>query len=541
MFEPRITRLRAWVMVILCARATGAANRAIGELPLRPELANVGFPFVFHGRDGACPLLVLRDAVVSFLPTDAIAAPAAGQTGATSRPSSRAAATTAPSTRAASKPATQTLPADAGVDAAGLFRAGRDALAAGSAERAVELLSDAVARRPDEPAYQLKLADAYAAADRRDAAMRLLQNVVQRDPQSLAARTALGRLYRDAGRFEAAMSLLSPAEQQLDEADLVLLVDCMTRAGKAAAAQPVVERGLQRFPRCEPLWLALADAFVDAHRLAGALEVVGRARVQIGDTPGLAWRAAQAYFGLGQTLGEVFTRRIEGGVLGQFSRAHLVIDRGRAPGEFICVPPESALYQVRRALDGGIDLPAAHLMHARIWQSAGKPRIAFEILKAREAAMFEFEAPTSNEAAGVSVGSAVTTRPARTVPPAVNAELLDTYTQIAFDADAFSDFLRLSRRRAEATPARRETILKSAYLALAEKYNERGDEKMFVECLTRASELAPGDMPLMLRRADAAWDADRKTDAAACYRRVLEADPQHARRKQMLERIAAEP
>jgi hypothetical protein len=41
----------------------------------------------------------------------------------------------------------------------------------------------------------------------------------------------------------------------------------------------------------------------------------------------------------------------------------------------------------------------------------------------------------------------------------------------------------------------------------------------------------------MLQLADALWEAGEKADAGTWYRRVLEAQPTHAQRTRMLERL----
>ena len=152
--------------------------------------------------------------------------------------------------------------------------------------------------------------------------------------------------------------------------------------GGAAAA--LIRDTLARFPQHLGLRLASIDLALDDEHWAVALERIRAAQEQLGMVPALDLRAAQAYFALGQRLGDVVVREVPGGRVGRFDRGWLLVEE-RAPGQFLCCPENSAFFRVRRALDAGLDQPALHLLHARIWASLGKADVGFALLQRREA------------------------------------------------------------------------------------------------------------------------------------------------------------
>jgi Tfp pilus assembly protein PilF len=167
------------------------------------------------------------------------------------------------------------------------------------------------------------------------------------------------------------------------------------------------------------------------------------------------------------------------------------------------------LHALRRALDAGLDEPAAHLLHARIWQQAGHPEIGLAILQGREASWLE----------------------------SASAETLATFAEIALAANALDDFLRYARLHAAREPQRRTEILFDALAAAAERFNQRGDLTMSRELLRRAVALRPQNAATLLRLADAIYDSSGGAEAATWYRRVLEHQPNHPERRRILERL----
>jgi len=252
------------------------------------------------------------------------------------------------------------------------------------------------------------------------------------------------------------------------------------------------------------------NAALAEQRFALALERIHAAPPPMRETPAFQWRAAQAYFNLGAMLGQSEVRTVPGGRAGRFVDRWLLVELQSEPDRFLCCPPESALYQLRQALDAGLDEPAAHVLHARIWQRLGRPQVGLGILKSRAAILL------------ASPDDAV----------------LKAFADLALDAGALPEYLRYERRRAELHPEQREAILFNACLTAAERYSRAGDEQLYLQWLDRAAHLRPNDVETLLRLADAEWATGRAAQAAPLYRRLLTLSPDHPQRGHILERLA---
>jgi tetratricopeptide (TPR) repeat protein len=368
-----------------------------------------------------------------------------------------------------------------------------------------------VAKCPDRIDYALELAEAYAAAGRPEAARRLLENLGALHPRDMSIHLALARTHARRQAWQAVVDTLVPLEQSLKTDGVLLLGHAYRQTRNHSRATATIRRGLERFENDERLWLALIDTALERESYTLAQRRISEATRRIGPSPQLHFRAAQAYFHLGQALGPTAVRDVPGGRAGQFHGRWLLTEKRAKPHRFLCCPRNSALYQLRRALDAGLDEPEAHLLHALIWQQAGRPTVGFTVLKSREAVLLESADPTTTA----------------------------IFARLALDADALSDFLRYSHLRAQRQRQEHDQIMAEAYLAVAERYNERGDSALYAAYLRRALELRPDDAKLMLRLADADWAAERHHDAVLGYRRVLERDLPLAEKRRILERMAA--
>ena len=393
-----------------------------------------------------------------------------------------------------------------------LYTAGCERLRSGRPIVAIELLSRAVAKRPGQVGYALKLAEAYTAAGQGRSARRLLENLHGREPHDVSVCLALAHSQVRDESWKAAMDTLSRVEERLGVDGVLLLATALRRAGTEARSDNALKRGLGRHRRSEPLWLAYIDAALRRHKYSLSLRRIAEAERRIPSSARISFRAAQAYFRMRRVLGAARVRAVRDGRVGQFSGQWLLVERRAGRDRFLCCPPASALYQMRRALDAGLDEPNAHLLYARIWRRAERPMVGFAVLRSREPILLE--SPT--------------------------APLLRTYSNLALAAGALRDYLRYARMAAQLEPERGDEILYTAYRSAGERYNQRGEDVVHAELLRRALALRPGETDLALELADAEWALGRREAAARLYGQVLAARPAHERREGILERLAGE-
>ncbi len=407
----------------------------------------------------------------------------------------------------------QRTPQRAPVSATEHFEIGRAALDAGRVAEAIEDLRRAVALRPDELSFALVLAGAYERSGRANEARALLENLRAAHPQSIDVSQALAGVLLRSGDEQAAAELLTPREAELPAAGAALLVDVLQRAGRPADAALAARRAAERFPREEQVWVALVDNALSQQRAAGAIAAIGEARGHGLDTPALALRAARAYLALGQPLGNSAVREVRGGRTGEIRSGWLLVEPRGAGDRFLCCPRESALFEVRRAIDGGADDALVHCLHARVYVAAKMPQRGLALLREREATLLE--QPT--------------------------AEVALVFLDAALAADDIELAMRYALRAADADPPRRAEILHRAYLQAAERYNQRGDDALFAEFLRRAADLRPDDVPLALRLAEVEWSADRRRAAVEIYTRLVRDHPGLAGDATILQRLADAP
>ncbi len=312
------------------------------------------------------------------------------------------------------------------------------------------------------------------------------------------------------GQAAAAVDLLTPRADELPAEGVALYAAACRAAGRSA--EDVLRRAVARSPGESAVQLAWIDAALEAGLYAVALQRIAAAG-PLADRPEFEWRAARAHFAMGALLGAAEVRTVPGGRPGQFVGRLLVVEERPGTDRFLCCPPASALYQLRRALDDGFDEPAAHVLHARIWQRLGRSEVAWAVLRMRAAAIL---------AQG-------------------DDEALREYADAALRAEAVDEYLRAVRRRAERSPGQRAAVLAEGCRAVADHYARAGDETLHLQWLYRALEHAPDDAALWLAVGDAEWTRAAQPAAQRAYRRVLALAPDTPRRAELLERLAAEP
>ncbi len=292
-----------------------------------------------------------------------------------------------------------------------------------------------------------------------------------------------------------------------------LLLGAVVASGGPSGGPPVAASGPASQNTADPAAagrLAELDAALAEQRYTLVLEKLRATDAASRNTPAFQWRAAQAYFCLGTIIGDAELRSVPDGRAGQFVEHWLLVERQAGPDRFLCCPPESALFSLRQALDAGLEEPAAHVLHARIWQRLGRPQIGLGILKARAAVLLAHPDDST----------------------------LTAFSDLALDAGALSDYLRYERRRAHLRPEQHDEIMFHACLTLAERYSRAGEARLYVEWLERAARIRPNDADVLLRLADAEWSLGRTEEARPLYRRLLSISPNHAERGRILEHLA---
>ncbi len=351
------------------------------------------------------------------------------------------------------------------------------------------------------------------AVTRRDRIVKVMRIPLRRTRVLLAVLLALLAGHRVLGQDHSQppdnSAPTSPVAPTDDPAHLCAAARTALAAGQLDEAESLLRAALSRYPDHAELHLTWIDAALARGQYAAASSRFQALRPTLSRRPEFCYRAAQAYYRSGMLLGKTELCTVPGGQPGQFVGQRLLLERRAAPDVFLCCPPQSALYQLRQALDGGLDEPAAHVLHARIWQKLGQPRVGLALLRGR-------------------LGCA---------PAETDDATLEALADLALDADALPEYLRYTWLLAERHPEHRHNILPEACLNAAERYARRGDERLYVEWLRRAARWRPSDPDLLLRLADGEWDLADYEAARASYTRLLQLAPAHPQRGRILNRL----
>lgn len=328
----------------------------------------------------------------------------------------------------------------------------------------------------------------------------------------LDARTAagVGGLLLRLGDAPRAAALLSPLEYELPSEGAIVLARARRASDSLPAATRTITTAIERGGGDEALWLAYIDVALEAGQAAEALQRVRLVERRRGWSAGLGLRAAQAHAGLGVLLGETAVRVFPRARAGQFQGQWLLVQPTDEPDAFLCCRANCALFELRRALDAGLDEPAAHALHAQIWERLGRTDAAWRIARAAEPRLLESGEPA----------------------------LIEPLLRLSLAAGEIGDHLRYAKRLAGLQPARADAILSAAYLAAAERYSQRGEGLLYAEFLRRALERRGQDDALRLRLADAEWELGRRAAARELYDELLRRSPAHPDRGRISRRLA---
>lgn len=369
------------------------------------------------------------------------------------------------------------------------------------------LLLEALARQPQRCDIALKLAEAEHAAGAGLAASRRVGALLASSSDGDCRAAAL-RLARRISAWNEICTACMQRVGTLEPEELAIYILALEQSGQSQLAGEVLQ-GRVHASGASPAVAALWVRWLIEHgRSAQALDALSRAEARSPLTPELHLLAARVYYNLDQLAGRTTELQFADAEPGQFRRRWLLLERKNGD-RFTCCPPESAIFHLRCAEDGGLATPEHWLLGARIWRRLGHPQTAYETLRNHEPALIDGD----------------------------DAEALALLSELALVVHEPVEYLRLTRLRAGRDPARHDDLMYQAHLALSDYYAARGDDALHLDALRRALALKSENPELVLELADREFDAGHQDAARLWYRKALELAPWHVERRRMLERI----
>jgi tetratricopeptide (TPR) repeat protein len=392
------------------------------------------------------------------------------------------------------------------------FAQGRDALFQGQYAKAVELLTKAVEADSGKTSYRLNLARALRYAGNEDAAVKQLEDILKASPDHVEAGQTLCEIYTAKKQWKEIVRVLEPLLKfRHDYPNYHILAEAFYNLGEPDKARKNYEEAVKLNPQSAVDHYQLGNIYLGINAFALASESYQTA-LRLGlDTPVLHYKLGSALFNLRNYFGAISVQEVKSGKPGSIQAKWYLIEA--VPGakdRYRCAPEISAVYQVAKALVDGIeDRPDIHVLMASIYLNAGRFAQAYE--------MFEKIGPT--------------------VKGEDQALLYYYQAQAAFGTGQYDRYLELLGEAIKLKPEAYKSTLVDAYVQVADQYNQSGQLDRYLEFLAKAVVESPQTASLHLKLGNAYEEAQKFGQAVAQWRMVLDLEPDHPQRMNLLNMI----
>jgi tetratricopeptide (TPR) repeat protein len=392
-----------------------------------------------------------------------------------------------------------------------LFEDGRKLFFQGDYAGAVKKLADAVAANPTKTSYKLLLAKAHRYADQPDKALAVLENLIKASPEHVEAAIELADLLSPRKQPDRVISILEPLLKfKHDYPVYHLLAEAHYQKEQFDKAGKYYEEAVRLNPKSAADHYQLGNIYLAQKRFAMAAQAY-EASGQLGTSSGVYhFKLASVYFNLHNYLGKVTTAEVIGGRAGEIKGNYFLIDP--VPGKkdtFYVAEPRSAIFQVKRAQALGIDLFQLHFLEANTWLNARRYANADRIYAT-------LQEKVAKEDAGL---------------------FWFQWSQAALGLEDYDNYLARLDKAIAAQPDVYKPTLADAYVVVANRHHQRGENEKYLEFLGKAVSTNPLSARLHLTLGDALWLTKERAKAVQQYKLVLELEPDHADRVRLLNRI----
>ena len=413
-----------------------------------------------------------------------------------------------PTSRPAAAPTSQQAQA-----AEAKFEQGRNKFFQGQYKDAIPLLREASLANPGKTSYHLLLAKAYRYSGQDKQAAGILEAILKDNPDHVEAGVELAEMLSPANEPKRVIDILAPLLKFKHDYPLYhMLAEAYYQREQWDEASENYQEAVKLNPQSPQDWYQLGNIYLAQKHFARSAEAYEKAR-QLGvDSAVYHFKLASVYFNLRNYLGAVTTAVVLGGQAGQIKNDLLLLEP--VPGQkdtFHAAPPKSAIFQIAKAREMGIDTPQIRFLEANIWLSARRFAKADALYKAMQA---------EGKLAKADLGL-----------------FWFYWSQTALGLDDFDNYLGRLAKAIDAEPDVYKSTQADAYVTVARRYQEKGDHNRYIEYLKQAVATNPISASLHLMLGEACWQASLRKQAVEQYKLVLELEPDHADRVKLLNRI----
>lgn len=397
-------------------------------------------------------------------------------------------------------------------DAATLYKKGRDALFRGKYEDAITLLKAAVAADGKQTSYRLYLARAYRYAKQPEESEKLLADVLEQAPDHVEAGQLLAEVYYSREKWADVIKTLEPLlKYRHDYPTYHLLAEAAYNQDDFDTARKYFREAVKLNPESAPDHYQLGNIYLGENRFALAARSYEAAQRLGLESVVLHYKLASAYFNLRNYFGRISVATVKTGKPGTISGNVYLIEQ--VPGQkdhFRVAPQRSAVFHIARAIEGGLgDRADTQMLLANIYLNARRYQKAYEMFNALDGKVPE------EEAALHAFYSA----------------------QSAFGVRKYDEYLDQLRAAAKLDEEAYDSALVDGFLQVADRYNQSGQLDEYIGHLALAVDQSPQTASLHLKLATAFEEARRYDDAVQQWRLVLDLEPEHPQRTQLLNLI----
>jgi len=402
-------------------------------------------------------------------------------------------------------------------DAESLFQEGRAALFQGKYEKAVDLLKQAVAAdtKGQKTSYRLHLARAYRYAGEPDKSEQLLTEILKESADHVEAGQLLAEIYHGQERWKDIVKVLEPLLRfRHDYPTYHMLAEANYNLDAFDKARKYYKEAIRLNSASAPDHYQLANIHLADNRFALAVKSYETA-LRLGlESPVLHFKLASAYFNLRNYFGNVSVVTVAAGEPGTISDQWYLIER--VPGKkdvFRVAPAASAIYQIAKAMDGGLgDRVDIQMLRANSYLNARRYQRAYELY--------------------TKLGDAVGNEDKED-----QALYYFYFAESAFGVRKYDEYLQYLRRAIELDKESYASALVDAYINVAEKHNQAGELDKYIEYLGLAVQESPQTASLHLKLGYGYEEAKQYDQAVQQWRMVLDLEPDHPNRTKLLNLI----
>lgn len=395
-----------------------------------------------------------------------------------------------------------------------LFEQGRKAMFQGDSALAVKLLRQAVAADPNgaKTIYRLHLARALRYAKQPQEAEKLLKQIIQQSPEHVEAGQLLAEIHYADKRWREIIQVLEPLlEYRHDYPTYHLLAEAAYYSDDYDDARKYYLEAIRLNPESAVDRYQLGNIYLGDNRFALAAMAYERA-IKLGlESNVLHYKLASAYFNLRNYFGKVATISIPAGKTGEINGDWYLIEPvSGQPDVFRAAPRKSAIYQIALSIKQGLPQRTdIRMLLANIHLNARRYASAYALYQQLDDKVTEED----------------------------RALYLYYFAQSALGVDKYEEYLKLLKQASELAPDAYGSALVDAYLTVADKNNQAGRLDEYVKHLELAVRQSPQDAALHLRLGDAYEELRRTEDAVQQWRMVLDLQPDHPRRTQLMNKL----